>query len=72
MYCAIHVSYTVKEREVKLSPRDQTCVIHKCCPGTNHYIYVCALTDDGVIVARSRLVTVQTGAPPTPPVITVK
>ncbi len=59
-------------REVKLSPRDHTCVIHKCCPGTNHYIQVAAVTDGEQVVARSRLVTVQTSAPPTPPILFVK
>ena len=52
------------EREVRLPAGERSCVIHKCYPGTNHYVRLYAMTADDQILDRSWQLTVQTNATP--------
>ena len=63
---------TVQEREVKLPTSERSCVIHKCYPGTNHFVRVYAVGADDSQLDRSRVVTIQTSAPPDPPNVTTR
>ncbi|ELT90741.1 hypothetical protein CAPTEDRAFT_219540 [Capitella teleta] len=58
------------EREVKLPAGEKSCVIHKCFPGTNHFVRVYSMQAEDRVLDRSRLTTIQTSAPPDPPNVT--
>ena len=47
-------------------------MIHKCYPGTFHYVRVYAVGVDDALIARSRRLTVQTSAPPEPPSVSLR
>ncbi|XP_025107507.1 uncharacterized protein LOC112572161 isoform X5 [Pomacea canaliculata] len=60
------------QREVRLSTRDVSCVINKCLPGTTHFVRLVAFDEDGQIIEKSKQLTVQTSAPPDPPILSVR
>ena len=62
----------VQQREVRLSPKDISCVINKCLPGTTHFVRLVAYNEDGQIIEKSKQLTVQTSAPPDAPVLSVR
>ena len=59
-----------QEREVKLPSGEKSCVLHKCYPGTNHFLRVYAMSKDDRILDASTQLTVQTAAPPDTPLVT--
>lgn len=61
-----------QQREVRLSTRDVSCVINKCLPGTTHFVRLVAFDEDGQIIEKSKQLTVQTSAPPDPPILSVR
>ncbi|KAK3579080.1 hypothetical protein CHS0354_029940 [Potamilus streckersoni] len=60
------------EREVKLSNKDNNCVITKCLPGTTHFVRLAVIDKDGNVRERSKQLTIQTSAPPDAPLLSVR
>ncbi|KAL3853216.1 hypothetical protein ACJMK2_016773 [Sinanodonta woodiana] len=60
------------EREVKLSNKDNNCVITKCLPGTTHFVRLVVIDKDGNVRERSKQLTIQTSAPPDAPSLSVR
>ena len=58
--------------EVLLRAGEKSCVIHKCYPGSNHYIRIHAISNDSTILDRSKQLVVQTSAPPDTPNVTLR
>ena len=70
---SLGLSFVVfQEREVKLPSGEKSCVLHKCYPGTNHFLRVHALSKDDRILDVSKQLTVQTAAPPDTPLVTLR
>jgi len=59
-------------REVRLPASEKSCVIHKCYPGTFHYVRVYCVGVDDTLIARSCRLTVQISAPPEPPSVSLR
>ena len=64
--------FLLQQREVRLSPKDVSCVINKCLPGTTHFVRLVAYSENGTILEKSKQLTVQTSAPPDQPVLSVR
>ena len=54
-------------QEVKVDGAVQCYSLKNCLPGTSHFVRVVAIGDDGTVMAKSKQLTVQTGAVPNPP-----
>lgn len=57
---------------MKLPAGEKSCVIHKCFPGTNHFVRVYSMQAEDKVLDRSRLTTIQTSAPPDPPNVSLR
>ena len=64
--------YITQEHDVKLPSGERSCILHKCYPGTNHYIRIYAMNNTDQVLDRSRQITVQTSAAPDMPVVSVR
>ena len=71
-FALILVPFSEQEMEVLLRAGEKSCVIHKCYPGSNHYIRIHAISNDGTILDRSKQLVVQTSAPPDTPTVTLR
>ena len=57
---------------MKLPSGEKSCVLHKCYPGTNHFLRVYAMSKDDRTLDVSKQLTVQTAAPPDTPLVTLR
>ncbi len=57
---------------MKLPSGEKSCILHKCYPGTNHFLRVYAMSKDDRVLDVSKQLTVQTAAPPDTPVVTLR
>ena len=57
---------------MKLPSGEKSCVLHKCFPGSVHYIRVWAMGKDDQVLDVSKQITVQTSAPPDCPRLTTR
>ena len=57
---------------MKLPAGEKSCVIHKCFPGTCHFIRIYAMGSDDQVLDRSTQVTAQTSAAPDSPYVTLR
>ena len=57
---------------MKLPAGEKSCVLHKCYPGSNHFLRVYAVAKDDRVIEASRQVQVQTSAAPDTPIVTLR
>ena len=57
---------------MKLPAGEKSCVLHKCFPGSVHYVRVWAMGKDDRVMDVSKQLTVQTSASPDTPTVTVR
>ncbi len=55
---------------MKLPSGEKSCVLHKCFPGSSHFLRVWAMGKDDRVLDVSTQLTVQTSAPPDTPLVT--
>ena len=64
--------FLLQERQVQLPEGERSCVIHKCYPGTNHFIRIYACGDDERILDKSTQIQTQTSAAPSTPAVSLR
>ncbi len=57
---------------MKLPSGEKSCVLHKCYPGTNHFLRVFAMSKEDKVLDVSKQMTVQTAAPPDTVLVTLR